>query len=180
MKRVAAAMFLLMVLGSTCFAQQDPADPPASKADIERYLEAVNGRELIRLRLRAADDQIHQIMHNAIKDQPNLPADFEAYLMHLLDDTMKDLSEEKLIEATLPVYQKHFTRGDIDALIAFYSTPRGKKILKEMPAIQVEAMQASTAVLQPAMNRAIERMQEEINRAQKEYVAPPKNQTQQN
>jgi hypothetical protein len=180
MKRMAIAVLLGLALGSGCLAQQDPADPPASKADIERYLEAVNGRELVRLRLKAGDDQIHQIMHNALKDQPNLPADFEQYLMRIVDDMMKDLTEETLIEATIPVYQKHLTKGDGDALIAFYSTPRGKKILKELPAIQVEAAQATAAILQPAMTRAVDRMQEEITRAQKESAVPSKSQTQQN
>jgi hypothetical protein len=180
MKRIGIVLLLSLILGPVSFAQQDAEDAPASKADIERYLDTVNGREMMRLRLEAADKQVREIIHNAVKAQPNLPPDFEPYLINMLDDMMKDVSEDKLIQAAIPVYQKHLTKAEVNALIAFYSTPQGKKILKEMPTMQAEVVQASGAILQPAMTRAVSRVQEEITRAQKEYGSPSKKQTQQN
>ena len=50
-----------------------------------------------------------------------------------------------------PVYQKHFTKGNIDDLLAFYSTPTGQKVVKELPAISTEAMQAATPIYQKMM-----------------------------
>ncbi len=44
----------------------------------------------------------------------------------------------------VPVYEKHLTKGEVDALVAFYSDPKGQKILNEMPAMTSEAMQAAS------------------------------------
>ena len=67
-----------------------------------------------------------------------------------------------------PVYQKHLTKGDVDALVTFYSSPTGQKVLKEMPAMTGEAMQASSGIMKKMMAQAQERVQTEIAQMQKE------------
>ena len=46
-----------------------------------------------------------------------------------------------------PVYQKHLTKGDIDNLVAFYSSPTGAKLLREMPSIVAESMQSAMPIM---------------------------------
>ena len=41
MKRSALLLIACLLLGSVSFAQQNPADAPASKADIEKYLDVL-------------------------------------------------------------------------------------------------------------------------------------------
>ncbi len=53
----------------------------------------------------------------------------------LTDDMLKNFPVDEIIDAMIPVYQKHFTKGNIDDLLAFYSTPTGQKVIKELPAI---------------------------------------------
>lgn len=36
-----------------------------------------------------------------------------------------------MTEAMVTVYQKHFTKSDVEALIGFYSSPTGQKMLRE-------------------------------------------------
>jgi hypothetical protein len=52
------------------------------------------------------------------------------------------------MQAMLPAYQHHFTHGEIQQLISFYSSPVGKKLLTEMPAILSEYMPAAMPVIQ--------------------------------
>ena len=33
------------------------------------------------------------------------------------------------MQAMVPAYQKHFTKGDIDNLVAFYSSPTGEEVI---------------------------------------------------
>ncbi len=33
---------------------------------------------------------------------------------------------DDFLESMVPVYQKHFPKGDVDTLMAFYSTPTGQ------------------------------------------------------
>jgi hypothetical protein len=78
------------------------------------------------------------------------------------------------------VYQKHLTKGDVDALVTFYSSPTGQKILKDMPAMSAEAMQAASPIIQKMMVKAMDRVQEEVAQAQKASGSDSTKKTQQN
>jgi hypothetical protein len=168
MKRFALAILLSALCASVSLAQQNPSDAPASKEEIEKYLDTMHARDLMKSTLDAVTKQMHQMIHDELKKQPNLPADFEARMGKMMDDMFKNFPTEDLLQAMIPAYQKHLTKGDVDALTAFYSTPTGQKILKEMPAMTAEAMQASSGVIQKMMAQAQERVQSEIAQMQKE------------
>jgi hypothetical protein len=171
MKRFALAILLSALCASVSFAQQNPSDAPSSKEDIEKYLDTMHARDLMKSTLDAVTKQMHQMIHDQLKKQPNLPADFEARMEKTMDDMFKNFPTEDLLQAMIPAYQKHLTKGDVDALTAFYSTPTGQKILKEMPAMTAEAMQASSGVIQKMMAQAQDRVQSEIAQMQKENEA---------
>lgn len=71
-------------------------------------------------------------------------------------------------EAMVPVYQKHLTKGDVAALTAFYSTPTGQKMLKELPQISAEAMQAVMPIIQKMTAKTMEQVREQIAQLQKQ------------
>jgi len=50
---------------------------------------------------------------------------------------------DKLIEAIIPVYDRHFSAHELRSMINFYSSPAGKKTVKRMPVVLDEAMQAA-------------------------------------
>lgn len=47
-------------------------------------------------------------------------------------------TRETIIEMYAPVYTRHFAPDEIKKLLAFYSSPLGKKLVAEMPMIEVE------------------------------------------
>src|SRR5262249_39784328 len=112
--------------------------------------------------MEAVSKQMHQIVHDTIAKQANLPSDFETRMDKMMGDMLKDFPVDELIDAMIPVYQKHLTKGDVNFLVSFYSTPRGQKILRELPAMTSEAMQASTGVMQKMMAKMMDRVQQEI------------------
>jgi uncharacterized protein len=168
MKRVSLAILVFLLFGSISFAQQSPSDAPASKEDIEKYLDTMHARDLMKSTMDAVAKQMHQMIREQVKKQPNLPADFEARMDKMMDDMFKNFPTDDLLQAMIPAYQKHMTKGDVDSLTAFYSTPTGQKILKEMPAMTAEAMQASSGIIQKMIAQAQERIQTEIAQMQKE------------
>src|SRR5207253_9631981 len=97
-----------------------------------------------------------------LKQKDKLPCDFEGQASRKLDEVIKAMPFEELEQAVVPVYQKHLTKADVDALIAFYSSPTGQKLITEMPAIVAESMQAAYPIMQKRMNAMIEHMQQEI------------------
>ncbi|MGH9736607.1 MAG: DUF2059 domain-containing protein, partial [Candidatus Acidiferrales bacterium] len=129
------------------YAQQNRQDPPASRRDIERYLDAMHVRTMMFKTLQAMKPAMHRTLHEQSANQPSLPADFEAKTDQMVDKTLDDMPVDDLIAAMIPVYQKYLTKGDVDALVAFYSTPRGAKIMSEMPAMTADAMNASVPLI---------------------------------
>ena len=47
---------------------------------------------------------------------------------------------DRLLDEFTPLYARHFTRSEIDELIAFYRTPIGEKSIRVMPMIVEESM----------------------------------------
>ena len=70
-----------------------------------------------------------------------------------------DFPIDEMIDAMVPIYQKHLTKSDLDAVIAFYSSPVGQKLLNEQPAMMAEAMQAG----QDIMLRKLPDLEERLN-----------------
>jgi uncharacterized protein len=174
MKRLLVVLVLGFLSATTCIAQQAASDQPASKEDVERYLDAMHTRELMKSTMEAVSKQIRQIMHEELQKTPNLPPDAEAQMNQMYDKMMKTMPADELLDSMIPVYQKHFTKGDIDSLVAFYATPTGKKMVAELPAITQEAMQASSGVMRKFMDQAMQQMQDQIAQMQKNNQPDPK------
>lgn len=51
-----------------------------------------------------------------------------------------EMRGEELVEVLVPVYASHFSREEVRAMIAFYRTPVGQKLIAETPALTADAM----------------------------------------
>src|ERR1700722_11134473 len=140
MKRAALATILCVLFSAATYAQQTPADAPASKDDINRLLDVMHSRDMMATVMNMMAKQISPMVHQQVSQNHDLPPDAEARINKMVQDMYKNFPVEDLIQAMIPVYQRHFTKGEIDAVVAFYSSPAGQKFLKEMPAITQESM----------------------------------------
>lgn len=169
MKRCLLAGILCLGFLRICSGQQGVADAPATKEDIEKYLQIMHSKEMMTKMMDAMTKPMHQMIHEQyLKDKDKLPADFEARMNKVMDDYMKSLPFDDIMEAMVPVYQKHFTKGDVDTLVAFYSTPTGQKLIRELPEITAEAMQNAMPLLRKSMDAMNQRMQDEMVAMEKE------------
>jgi hypothetical protein len=166
MKRPALALLACLLFASISLAQQSDANAPASKADVERFLDAMQTRDMMKNMMAVMQTQMRRIVHQQMQKQTNLPADAEERLNKTTDDMLKTFPYDEFIEAIIPVYQKHLTKGDVDALVTFYSSPTGAKMLKDMPPM-TESMQAASGVMQKMMADATRRVNDEIAQMQK-------------
>jgi uncharacterized protein len=180
MKHLTAVLALCLLSATACVAQQSAADQPATKADIDRYFDAMHVRDMTKNMMDAMSQQVRKMMHDQLQKTPSLPPDAAEQMDKFYDKIWADMPINDLLDAMEPVYAKHFTKGDIDALIAFYSTPVGKKMLAEMPAITQEAMQASFGVTQKYMDHVMEQVNQQIAQMQKDAQPDPKKATSSN
>jgi hypothetical protein len=85
----------------------------------------------------------------------------------LTDAVFKDFPTDEIIDSVIPIYQRHITKSDLDAIVAFYSSPVGQRLLKEQPAIVAESMQAG----QEIMLRKIPELKDRLNTKVAELAA---------
>jgi len=166
MKRILLTAILCSCASLVGYAQepqQTASDAPSSKEDIQKYLDVIHAREMTAKMMDVMAKQQHQLMHEQfLKMKDRLPPNFEEHANKMIDDMLKSFPWDEMLQAMVPVYQKHFTKGEVDALIAFYSTPIGQKVLRELPAVTAEATQAVLPLLQKQMNSMTERVQQEV------------------
>lgn len=174
MKRVVITAVLCFAFCLTGVAQQNAADAPASKEDIQRYLDAIHSHEMMKQTIEAMSQSMHQMIHEQyLRDKDTLPPDFEEKMNKFLDDSMSKMPFDEMMEAMIPTYQKHFTKSDIDALISFYSSPTGQKVLREMPAIMADSMQSAMPIIQKHVEKMQEDIQEQAAALKKEQPKTP-------
>ena len=174
MKRFALATIVLLCTSAIGFAVQVPADSPATKEDVQKYLEVMHSREMMLKMMDAMMKPMHQMMHERYeKDKDKLPTDFEARMNKELDDYVKSFPWDEMLHAMVPVYQKHFTKGDIDHLVAFYSGATGQKVLRELPAITAEAMQSILPIMTQKIDAMTQDLQQQVAEMMKQSEAKP-------
>lgn len=170
MKKFLIALACAPLLALSLSAQQAlPKDSQPSKEDIEKYYAAMHIRDLMKATMEATAKQMREITHAELKKQaPEMTPEMIAKLDQVTDEVIKSVDMEEMLQAMTPVYQKHLTKGDLEALVAFYSTPVGQKILREMPAITQEAMQAVSGIMQKEMEIAMQKAQQAVTEMMKE------------
>lgn len=167
MKSAALAFVLCLIFVPLTFAQQLPQDAPASREDIQKYLDVVHANEMTAKMMDIMKTQMERMIHEQVAKNPSIPPDFEARLYREYDELIKTFPVDELVQAMIPSYQHHLTKGDVEALTAFYSTPRGQKILNEMPAMTAEGMQAASGIIQRTLANYMQHVHDEIAELQK-------------
>jgi hypothetical protein len=163
-----------VLLASATWAQQvTSSGVPASKQDIERLFVALHVRERQQLVLENSHKQAKTMFNEILqKELPEASKEERTQLQGMIDEMIDDIDRDYPMEAILkdmvPIYQRHLTKSDSDELIAFYSSAIGQKVLRELPAITTEAMQVSSAYLQPRMEAAVSKLKEKVERMSEE------------
>jgi uncharacterized protein len=179
MKRFLAVLAFCLVFSAAARAQQPaPAatgpDAPATKEDVEAYLQLTRSHDMMMKTIDAMSRPLQQMIHQEyLKDQAKLPPDFEERQIKDLDDTLKNFPFDEMTEAMVPAYQKYLTRGDLQAMTAFYSSPVGQKLLQQMPAITAEGMQDALPILTKYMETVRASVQSNINQALQQSPSQP-------
>jgi hypothetical protein len=172
---------ILLTLASSGLLGQTaaPSEAPASHDDILKLFDVMQIRSQMKLVMQQVSEQMKSTGHEQVRRMdPNVTDKEIAKLDAISDKVLKEVPVEGLLDDMIPVYQKHLSKPDVDAMIGFYSTPTGQKILREMPAITTEGMQA----VQPRLRQVIDETNEKIEKmirdqmeGQQQKVTPPPN-----
>ena len=104
---------------------QKPVDPELA-GDIRTLLTLTGAGDLALQNMVVMLDQMKAV-------RPDIPDEFWVAFR-------AELRGEDLVEVLVPVYASHFSREEVRAMIAFYRTPVGQKLIAETPALTADAM----------------------------------------
>lgn len=65
-------------------------------------------------------------------------ASFQKVMNKYMQQALNVYPIDEMIADAIPVYQRHISKSDCDAVIAFYSSPAGQRLLDEVPAVMNE------------------------------------------
>jgi len=173
-RRFVLVIYLFALTFPTVFAQTS-SDPPATRDDVLALFSLMHIREQVTSVMESVATQQRQIMRDNLKRQvPHVSPQEFARLDQFMAEVMKELPVDGMIDDMIPVYQKHLNKSDVDAMTAFYSSPTGQKLLREMPAMTGESMQAASPRIQAMMDRVMERARAMANEKEPKNAPPPK------
>jgi hypothetical protein len=152
--------------GSTAAAS---STVPPSFSEVMHFYDVMQVRQQLPAILDAEQKQIRIVINEMFaKSLPNASPAQKKQIDELVDgmvnDIFKDYPTENILRDMVPVYQKHLTESDLNAVIAFYSSPVGQKIRREMPMIMAEGMRVSYASLQPRIDQMMKNVQTRIDK----------------
>ena len=173
MKSLCASLFVALVLTGPVRSQQKPNDASTASnlrpttTQVLKFMEVMQVRQRIQSTVQTEQEQMKSVVHNMFhKALPNATpaekAEFEEIVASELNKMFSDYPLEDVLRDMVPVYQSHFSESDLEQILAFYSSPIGQKVLKEMPAITAEAARVSMTRLQPKIDKAMENVSARI------------------
>jgi hypothetical protein len=154
MKRFCLAV-LLVTLCQLSAGAQEPGGVSAEKArDIRRLMEVTKANEV---GLQVARQSL-----DALRESPALPeAQRDRILKILEEELLAEFGGNKMAEAMVPIYDRHFTAEEVKGLLAFYETPLGRKVVETLPEVMREAQTFGAERGRIAGLRAMTRMMSE-------------------
>jgi len=160
MKSALSWLCVSLVVTVSAYSQQVASvDAGASRADIARLLDLVHVGDQMALMRDGLVTNMKQSAETTFKKKvPDATAEQVAVLNGMVDDAFQDFPIDELLDAIVPIYQKHLSPADVNKMIEFYSTPTGQKVIAEMPAMMKEAMQAGAELTRARMDTITQRI----------------------
>ena len=171
--RIATALALCLLLWGVTAAQTNSAsDQPPTKENVLKFMEVLHLRAQLVQYFAGVKQQAKLGAEQGFKSRvPNATPEQLAKVDHLIEQMFGDMPVDEMLEAMIPTYQKHLTEGDLEAILAFYSSPVGQKLLREQPAMMQEGMQIGGEIGRRRLSSMMKQMDESIAKLAEEEQA---------
>lgn len=150
-------------------AQAQEAQSPADDARIDRLLEVTRARAMLDATLPQIEASQRQMLAQMTAGR-ELDAAQQQRIDSLLASSSsavrKALSWENLAPVYRDIYRQTFTGEDIDAIIAFYESPAGQRMLEKMPALMQNTMTAMQRLIVPMLQQMERDLAAEVSAAE--------------
>jgi hypothetical protein len=178
-----SSLLLVLLAVSPAFAQQTVAEAaaqsraavdarkaaaaPPTREEVLKLFDLLQITKTMDAVINATKQQSMEIAEQMIRERmPNITPEQKKQFTGMVDEVMREAlgtaAINEMLAATIPVYQHHLTKADLDAMVAFYSSPVGQKILREQPAMVQESMVASAGIQQRIARSMFQKIDERV------------------
>lgn len=158
-------------------AEALPADA-ATRDQIMTLLDLLQARRNMRVMLDGMKKAMAVGAEEGLRRKVPNPTPKQLNAIHaIIDAALDDMPFDDMINALIPIYQRHLSKTDVDEIIRFYASPAGQKLLREQPQILQESMQAGAEIQRKRFDEImlkIEKKAQELADEDEKQTAPPK------
>ncbi|MDI9237923.1 DUF2059 domain-containing protein [Lysobacter sp. LF1] len=155
---------LLLALATPLAHAAAPTD-----AQIDRLLDVMRMRQALETMLPQVEAMQQQMFERMTADTP-MSAEQRALAQRILARTSQNLRNTltwgKLAPIYRDVYRTTFDAQDMDAMIDFYGSAAGQRVLEKMPKAMQATMAATQTLVAPMMQQMQKDIAEELQQAQ--------------
>jgi hypothetical protein len=168
LKSLLLASLLTLSLCAGAQTTVSVAPDAASKEDVRKLFDVMASRDQMRQMMQQLFTQMQTLNREQLKRRhPDVSDQELARFDRESQDLIKNFPLDEMMADMIPVYQKHFTKTEIDNLTAFYSSPTGQRFLHEMPTVTAETMRAIYPRIQAQVDAAMKKAEEKNDTPQK-------------
>jgi hypothetical protein len=143
--RLAVPVILALMVAPSMVGEAAPA-ASLKEVKIRQLLQLTGAAQL-------GTQMMDQMMASFKASMPEVPAEFWS-------EFRREVKPGDLENLIVPIYSKHLSDLDLDGLIAFYSSPLGQKLSREMPSILQESVVVGQAWGRGLAQKAADRLQQ--------------------
>lgn len=142
-----------------------PSTSVPSKEDVVKFMEVLRIRVQLVQYFDGVAKQAKLGAEDGFKQKvPNATPAQMADVDQFADGLFKNMPVDEMIDAMVPIYQKHLTKDDMDGILAFYASPVGQKLQREQPAMMQEAMQVGGEIGRRRLGAMMQQMDDFVTK----------------
>jgi len=150
-----------------------PPDQQPTKEQLAKLFELMKIREqtaammqtltgMIQEQVRQQEKEMTANQPESAKLTPEKQAALDSLINRYLEKAISIYTVDEMLDDMAAIYTRHFTREDVDAYIAFYSTPAGQHLLQITPVLVQEYMPVVMQRVQERSKALTDEMSKEI------------------
>jgi len=121
-----AALVILLLLSAAIPAFGNPDMPSEKEQAIRKLMEMTGAGDL-------GTQVTEQLLAQIRLSFPQVPEP-------VWGELVESLNPAQLTELAIPIYDRHFSMEELQALIDFYATPVGQRVVRKMPIVAEESV----------------------------------------
>src|SRR5579864_1100923 len=176
MRKLYRAAILVCLFSAAAIAQtKDAGGSPPSKEEVLKFMEVLRIKPQLNQYFDGVAKQAKLGAEEGFKQKiPNATPAQLAEVDKFAEGLFKDMPVGEMIDAMVPIYQKHLTKEDLDGILAFYASPVGQKLQREQPAMMQEGMQVGGEIGRRRLGSMMQQMDDFILKMAREQQTSPR------